>query len=312
MYRVIFLLPFVLTAEINRDYTLTQPAAGALRFKWIHGSICNALNRDPRVQVVMYNEDTYVMRQNIAIHHDAPFTYLLMGNSGALLIDSGATEEAEYYPLRKTVDAVLQRWSDVRGKQNVPLTIVFTSAEYLSQNQGHKQFAGRPNTTVVLTKREAGSIDLGGRVVQALATPGAHRDGMSYYDPYNAFLHTGDLLFPGRIMIGNENDYLASLEHLKDFTRAHPLKWIMGGQIDMSFLPGVEFMRLITYKPTEHVLELEAAALDEALTTAKRLRGKADVAVRAEFTMRNGVGPDHRNRTRPTDLPPIPTVVPTR
>jgi glyoxylase-like metal-dependent hydrolase (beta-lactamase superfamily II) len=311
MHWAVFLLPVILAAEINRDYASPQPAAGALRFKWIHGSICNALNRDPRIQVVMYNEDSYVMRENIAIHHDAPFTYLLMGNTGALLIDTGATQEAESYPLRKTVDAVLQRWSDIRGKKNVPLTVVFTSAEYLSQNQGRKQFEGRPNTTVVLAGK-AGSIDLGGRIIEVLATPGAHRDGLSYFDPYNAFLHTGDLLFPGRIMIGNENDYVASLQHLKDFTRAHPLKWIMGGQIDMSFLPGVEFMRLITYKPTEHVLQLEPAALDEALATAKRLLGQADVAVRADFTMRNRVGPDHRNRTRPADLPAVPIVVPTR
>jgi hypothetical protein len=83
-----------------------------------------------------------------------------------------------------------------------------------------------------------GRIDLGGRVIDVIPTPGTHKDGVSFYDPYCDFLFTGDLLFPGKINIGNDRDFLASLERLKAWTASHPVKWIMGGHIEMMFVPG--------------------------------------------------------------------------
>lgn len=305
----------------DHNYQLSGPAPGSIRFKWISGSICAATNRDPRIQVVMYNEDTYILRENIAIHYDAPFSYLLMGNTGALLVDTGATAEAEYYPLRKTVDAIIQRWSDIRGKKDLPLKVVLTAPEYLSVNQGYRQFANRPNTKLVPLDLAGmkdffglsgkwpdgtGTIDLGGRLITVIPTPGAHKDGVTFYDGYDGILFTGHLLFPGRIMISNDTDYVASLTRLKDFAASHPMKWLMGSQIDMKFLPGVEYMRLIRYKPDEHVLQLAPPVLAEALTAAEPLLGKPGVAIRADFVMRNRVGPDERTGRRPADLPRIP------
>lgn len=321
--RLLFMLALVVssTRAMDHNYQTAGPAPGSIRFKWISGSICAATNKDPRIQIITYNEDTYLLRENIAIHYDAPFTYLLMGNEGALLIDTGATPEAEYYPLRSTVDAILQRWSDLRGKQNVPLTVVLTSPEYLSQNQGYQQFLKRPNTKLVpldLAGMKAfygltdswptgtGRIDLGGRVVTVIPTPGAHKDGVTFYDAYNGFLHTGHFLFPGRIMISNDKDYVESMGRLQAFAKQHPVKWVMGGQIDMKFLPGVEYMRLIRYKPDERVLQMGPSLIDDAMATASRLFGKAEVAVRPDFVMRNRVGPDERPSSRPRDLPRIP------
>ena len=292
-------------AGSDRDYRLSEPAAGSIRFRWIHGSLCAATNRDPRIQAVMYNEDTYILRQNIAVHYDAPFTYLLMGNDKALLIDTGATANPALYPLRSTVEKLLRHWADLRGRKELPpLLIALTSAEYRSQNAGLKQFEGRSNTTVVSSKES--TLDLGGRLITAIPTPGAHKDGMTFYDPYNAFLHTGDLVFAGRIMIGNDRDYVASLELLSRFAATHPLKWVMGGQVDMHFLPGLEYMRLITYKPDEHVLQLEPSAIDEVLEYSKKIVGKEAVVMRNDFVIRNRVGPDEKLAQRPADLPAIP------
>ncbi len=106
------------------------------------------MNRDPRIQVMQYNEDTYILRENVCVHWEAPFTYLLFGNKGALLIDTGATPETAYYPLRTTVDAIVTRWSQMRGKKKVPLTVVLTSGEDIAQNQGLGQFAERSDTTL--------------------------------------------------------------------------------------------------------------------------------------------------------------------
>jgi hypothetical protein len=81
--------------EVDHDYTTKGPAAGDVVFRWIHGSVCAAKNTDPRIQVVAYNEDTYILRENPCVNWEAPFVYLLFGNHGALLIDTGATPEAK-------------------------------------------------------------------------------------------------------------------------------------------------------------------------------------------------------------------------
>ena len=87
-----------------KDYAPATPAPGAIRYKWNHGSICAATNRDPRIQVIAYNEDTIILRENIAVHWEAPFTYLLAGADRALLIDTGATPEEKYYGVIYTDD----------------------------------------------------------------------------------------------------------------------------------------------------------------------------------------------------------------
>jgi glyoxylase-like metal-dependent hydrolase (beta-lactamase superfamily II) len=274
-------------------------APGAIRFKWIHGSICAATNRDPRIQTVAYNSDTILMRQNAAIHWEAPFTYLLAGTERALLIDTGATAESQYYPLRATVEGLLRRLASLRGVAELPLLIVHTSAEDMAQNQGAAQFRDRPNTSF---PAGAGTIELGGRSVIVISTPGTHKDGLSFYDRRTGLLFTGDLLFPGRILISNDTDYIASLERLQSFAAANPVRWILGGHIDMSSTPGIHYMSRTTFKPNEHVLQLEPESIGEALEQARRIKAKPAVAVRAEFHLLNRVGPDERGDW-PADLP---------
>lgn len=306
--------------EVTHDYACDGPAPGEIYFKWIYGSNIAALNRDPRIQTVQYNEDTYIMRQNICVHWEGPFTYLLFGNSGALLIDAGATQHAGYYPLRKTVDAVIMRWCRIRGKQDVPLTIALTSGEDIAQNQGLVQFAGRPNTKIApkpLAEMKAfyglgsswpegiAQVDLGGRVLDVIPTPGTHRDGVTFYDRYNGFLHSGDLLFPGKINISNDRDYIASLERLKQWKDTHPVKWVMGGHVEMQFVPGKAYARFYTYKPYEHLLQLEPPQIDEALMYARQVQGQKLALVRPEFILLNRVSPDQRTPIFPEGVPNI-------
>lgn len=307
--------------QTAKNYKIEGVAPGSIRFKWIYGSICAANNRDSRIQVVAYNEDTIIMRENVAVHWEAPFTYLLVGNEKALLIDTGATSETNYYPLRATVDGLLRRFASLRGKPEMPLIVAHTSGEDIAQNQAVSQFEGRPNTTIVPLdldgmKRhygfadswpnQIGAIDLGGRIVSVIPTPGTHKDGVTFYDRYNGHLYTGDLLFPGRIVVSNDADYVASLTRLKSFVNTEPLRWILGGHIEMSTAPGVQYIMRTTFKPNEHVLQLEPEALDEALKHARRIQGKAEIAIRAEFILLNRVGPDERGEW-PDDLPRVTT-----
>jgi glyoxylase-like metal-dependent hydrolase (beta-lactamase superfamily II) len=305
---------------VIHDYQSDGPAPGNLAFRWTYGSNVAARNRDPRVQVVQYNEDTFVLRQNVCVHWEAPFTYLLFGNKGALLIDSGATADAAHYPLRATVDAIVTRWEQARGRSNLPLTVALTSGEDIAQNQGLVQFAGRPDTTIVPKPlgvmkdfyglsaswpEGTGTIDLGDRAIEVIPTPGTHKDGVSFYDSYCDFLFTGDLLFPGKINISNDRDFVASLERLKAFAASKPVKWVLGGHIEMMFVPGKYYPRFANYKPYERLLEMEPALIDEAIRYAREVQGKETMLIRPDFVLFNGVSPDARTQVWPEGVPNI-------
>lgn len=313
-------LPLHRDKPVEHNYASDGPAPGNLAFRWTYGSNVAAKNRDPRVQVVQYNEDTFVLRQNVCVHWEAPFTYLLFGNKGALLIDTGATAEAHHYPLRETVDAIITRWAGARGRRKVPLTVALTSGEDVAQNQGLVQFAGRPDTTLVPKPLEVmkrfygfadkwpagtGRIDLGGRIIEVIPTPGTHKDGVSFYDPYCDFLFTGDLLFPGKINIGNDRDFIASLERLQAFAQSQPVKWVLGGHIEMMFVPGKYYPRFATYKPYERVLEMTPDLIGEALQHARTVQGKDMMLIRPDFVLFNGVSPDQKTQAWPEGVPNI-------
>lgn len=313
-------LPLHRNAAVVHNYACEGPAPGNLAFRWTYGSNVAAKNRDPRVQVVQYNEDSFVLRQNVCVHWEAPFTYLLFGNAGALLIDSGATADARHYPLRETVDAIIARWQQARGRSRVPLTVALTSGEDIAQNQGLVQFAGRQDTIIVPQPLEAmkrfydlgsnwpqatGRIDLGDRLIDVIPTPGTHKDGVSFYDRYCNILFTGDLLFPGKINIGNDSDFVGSLERLKAFVASHPVKWIFGGHIEMMFVPGKSYPRFATYKPYERVLEMEPGVIEDALRSAREVRGKDMMLVRPDFILFNGVSPDQKTQVWPEGVPNI-------
>ena len=313
-------IPLRRTEPVTHIYACEGPAPGDLGFRWTYGSNVAAKNRDPRVQVVQYNEDSFVLRQNVCVHWEAPFTYLLFGNSGALLIDSGATANAQHYPLRDVVDAIIARWGQARGRKRVPLTVALTSGEDVAQNQGLVQFAGRADTTIVpkpleLMKRfygfrgtwpsGTGKIDLGDRVVQVIPTPGTHKDGVSFYDPYCDFLFTGDLMFPGKINIGNDRDFVTSLERLKAFASQYPVIWILGGHVEMMFVPGNYYPRFANYKPYERVLQMTPDLIDEVLQYARAVQGKDMMLIRPDFALFNGVSPDQRTRVWPDGVPNI-------
>jgi hypothetical protein len=75
--------------------------------EWIHGAAdCNR-STDPPIQVVAYDEDTYVLRQSKCVNYEAPFMYLLFGGDAALLHDTGATADPGLFPIRRTVDEII-------------------------------------------------------------------------------------------------------------------------------------------------------------------------------------------------------------
>jgi hypothetical protein len=135
-------------AATTIDFQAGAPVAGSLDVNWIHGSPSKRRNADPPIQVHAYDAHTFILRQNKAIHYEAPFVYLFFGNDRALLLDTGATADHDKFPLRATVDALLDRWLSEQPRSSYELIVAHTHA-HSDHVAGDNQFNSRPSTTVV-------------------------------------------------------------------------------------------------------------------------------------------------------------------
>ncbi len=297
-------------ANAQPSFDADAAAPGNMRFNWIHGSISAKANTDVRIQVHRYNEHTYILRQNPAIHWEAPFMYLVFGGSSAVLLDTGSTAEAEYFPLRATVDAIVARWQEANRLGSVKLIVLPLGSDF-SQNEGIGQFVDRPDTEILSVGSEqrsrlveGGSVDLGGRSLVALKTPGLDEHAVSLYDPYSDFLFTGNAFYPGRLVIRDFAAYKDSLKTLLAFRDENPVKWLMGGRIEMSDYPGIDYRLRSNFRPREHALQLDAALLDEAYQIVNLINGSRDIRIHDHFIVMNGVGRGARDYGWPTYTPP--------
>lgn len=317
MKKLLFVLAIVLVnvqshAQVSFDRETAAP--GNLRFNWIHGSVSAKANTDVRIQVHRYNEHTYILRQNPAIHWEAPFMYLLMGNDRAVLLDTGATEEAGYFPLREVVDRVLTRWSDAQGNE-MPKLVVLPLGSDQSQTGALGQFTGRPNTVIIPPTEESrdqllgagwqegGQLDLGGRLLDVLPTPGLDTAAISLYDPWAQLLFTGNAFYPGRLVIRDFKDYRQSLGALVELVDTKPVSMILGGRIEMTNQPGRDYRLRTNFRPNEHALQLSARHLETALQAVTLINGTTDIRILRDFILMHGVGRGARDSGFPVFVP---------
>ncbi|MEU6347597.1 MBL fold metallo-hydrolase [Streptomyces sp. NPDC046977] len=252
------------------------PATQPLDVRWIHGSPSAKHNTDPDIQVFAYSEDTVVLRQNKAVHYEAPFLFLLFGEERAVLIDTGATESAAFFPLRRVVDELVDAWRERHPRDGYGLLVLHTHA-HGDHVAGDGQFTGRPDTVVVPAGREGAwpffgfdadpdavaRVDLGGRVLECLATPGHHEASVTYYDPRTGFLLTGDTVYPGRLYIADWAAFVRTVDRLIAFAADRPVSHVLGCHIEMSREPGVDYPIRTTYQPDEPPLEMTVGQLHE-------------------------------------------------
>src|SRR5690349_18290370 len=128
--------------------------AANLDVSWIHGSEAAKYNTDPDIQVHAYDEHTYILRQNMAVHYEAPFMFLLFGGSRAVLIDTGATPDPRFFPLRRTVDAIIDGWLASQPHAGDYGLLVLHTHSHTDHTAADGQFADRPNTEIVGAKRD--------------------------------------------------------------------------------------------------------------------------------------------------------------
>jgi hydroxyacylglutathione hydrolase len=271
------------------DFRTGAPVTGSLDVRWIHGAPRGERqDADPPIQVHAYDEHTVILRQSKAVHTEAPFVFLLFGNDRALLLDTGATADPERFPLRRTVDGLVEAWLTRHPRPAGYGLVVAHTHGHGDHVAADPQFADRPATTVVGISPEAVRAffgftdwpdqtvcyDLGGRVLQLIGSPGHHPASVTVHDPWSGILFTGDTVLPGRLYAPDFPAFTATLHRLVDFAGSHPVTHVLGCHVEMTADPGRDFPLRARHQPGEVAPQMTVAQLtavrDAADTVADR------------------------------------------
>ncbi len=237
---------------------------------WIDGTTAT----EPQMQVQRIDADTFVIRQSVRTNFEAPFLYLLFGTDRALLLDTGAGG----LKIRPTIDALIAGWC--AGHGNRPLRLVVAHSHgHGDHHAGDDEFRDRPDTDVVGLSPEAvaaffevadwpnalGHVDLGGRVLDVIPTPGHQPAHIMVYDARTRLLMSGDMLYPGRLYVplNKFEDFRASADRLAAFAKTHPIRALLGAHIEMTTTPAKDYGMEAPTHPAEHGLALPPSAIGE-------------------------------------------------
>jgi len=275
-WRLLVLLIIIRIPSFGQDLDLEKQ-------NWIHGSLnCNQ-NKDDALQVLKFNETTYILRQNKCLNYEAPFLYLFVGSEKALLVDTGAEAPDQAFPLYETVKKILT------GKNGrlLPLVVVHSHG-HGDHHAGDHQFKEKPDVMLVSPSKDAiigffnlknwpieeGRFDLGQRELTIIPIPGHDLMSIAIYDPQTQWLMTGDTVYPGRLYVRDVEAFCSSVARLKTFSKGHPVKYLMGTHVEMTKTKRVDYPIGTTYQPEEHPLPLAVNVLDELSTACERIRKK--------------------------------------
>lgn len=259
---------------------------------WIHGADdCNK-NNDGPLQVLKYDERTFILRQNKCLHYEAPFLYLFIGSNKSLLIDTGADAPSIKFPLFETIKRIL----DESGATVKPLVVIHSHG-HSDHRGGDDQFRGRPAVQLVPPTKDAivsffglhnwpeitKQFDLGDRSLTIIPIPGHDEMSIAVYDAQTRWLLTGDTIYPGRLYVRDGKAFSASISRLVDFSKRHPVSYLMGNHIEMTRTKGVDYPTGTTFQPEEHGLPLRASILQELSSACKKMGGKIIYEVHDEL-----------------------------
>ncbi len=261
-------------AGVSLDDHTKSLASVLLQKKWIHGSADCESNTDPAIEVFRYDQSSYVLRQNKCTSFEAPFIYVLFGDEKVLVLDTGANERALDFPLYKTVQSLIKENSPQGGKTEKEL-LVMHSHSHSDHHKGDSQFEGKPNVTLVKPNGRAvrqffafsqwpdeeAHIELGGRNLTIIPTPGHQEEAISIYDPQTQWLLTGDTLYPGYIYVKDWNEYTKSIARLVLFTNTREVSAVLGAHIEMTDEAGEYYAIGTTFQPNEAPLSLSSGNL---------------------------------------------------
>jgi len=247
------------------------------------------------------SSDTLILRQALQQSAEAPLLYLLLGSDRALLLDTGDQSSRGAFPLRETVDTLIERWLLRHPCDDYELVVAHTHA-HGDHVAGDAQFTDRRFTRVVghsaaevaaffgLENWPAGTaeFDLGGRVLQVIPAPGHHPSAVAIYDPSTQSLFTGDTVYPGRLYVADFPAFEASLRTLCDFTAAQPVRAVLGAHIEMSSRPGRDFPRGSRTHRNEAPLPMTTADLHRIRAAAAQVASHPGAHRFSNFIIWNG------------------------
>ena len=216
---------------------------GSLPAQWNIGAEDCAASPQPPLQVHSYEPTTFILRQSPCADFEANFIYLLIGADKALLIDTGAVADSKAMPLAKTIMELLPD----KDSRKLPLLVAHTH-RHLDHRAGDPQFASLPSVEVVPFDLKGvraffgfnnwpdgiAHIDLGGRTVDVIPTPGHNETHVAFYDDRTGILFSGDFLMPARLLIDDAAAYRESALRVIDFLKTRPLTHILGGHIELN------------------------------------------------------------------------------
>jgi hydroxyacylglutathione hydrolase len=263
------------------DVSSAEPAPGDLNVHWNTGAADCAANPQPPLQVHRYDATTFILRQNLCAHFEAPFLYLLIGDKRALLIDSGAVEDEASMPLAKMIVDLLPRSNGTP----LPLLVAHTH-RHADHRAGDAQLAKLPGAEIVPIEYEdilkyygfkswledTVKVDLGGRVLEAIAVPGHLRDHLLFYDPNTGLAFSGDFLLPGRLLVDDIDAYRASADRAVAYLKSKPVTAVLGGHIELD-TNGEAFSSGSTHHPNERALALAKEDLESLPAALKNFNG---------------------------------------
>jgi hydroxyacylglutathione hydrolase len=180
-------------------------------------------------------------------------------------------------------DGALQAMNDAR----IPVTLVLASVE-----------ANRKIYGITHWPEDPGKLDLGDRVIDALAIPGHHEAAIALYDRQTAILFTGDNVYPGRLYIRDLPAYSQSNERLLRFTEGKPLMHILGNHIEQTRTPYVDYTEGTLWQPEEHELALPRGVLFEIQAGLKAMHGTPQRLGYRDFTLWPHGQPDPAEEAR--------------
>jgi hydroxyacylglutathione hydrolase len=247
-----------------------QPASaqlpvGSLDMHWDEGAeACEKTPSHAAIQVHRYDAKTFILRESLCATFEAPFMYLLIGSSRALLIDTGDVEDPRKAPLADTVIDLLPS----EGSSRMPLLVLHTH-RHLDHRAGDAQFTNRAGVQVVPAyiedvqkyfgfkhwPEEIVQVDLGARTIDVIPAPGHNPTHIAFYDRSTGLFFSGDFMLPGRLLVDDIDAYRASALRVANFVKTHPVTYVLGGHIEMNRAEGL-FPGGSTHHPDERALPL--------------------------------------------------------
>ncbi len=289
-------LPSAITERIRAKSVLPPEAEGNFPGKWINGDDCD---NEPPIQVHAYNEDFYILRQSKCEIFEAPFMFLIFGEDTALLMDTGALNTT---PVRQIVDGVISDWLAAKGRRSIDLIVAHTHGHF-DHVQGDGQFPASPYVVQIVDAAigealpfwgledyplDVSTIDLGGRVLDVIGTPGHHPVSVTLYDRRTQILMTGDIVYPGHLFVFSQpqwQDFRKSLRRLTLFAAANPVTWVLGCHIETSEDPFGSFAYGTTVHPNEHRLQFKPTILSTIYDAANSFLASPQCTIFEEFVI---------------------------